>query len=83
MSGTKRERALATKGASAATREKSVALDLFPEDTQIIGWHAQKTGKKRKASPSAPGSARSKRARTSDLPCEDVVNVRCPMRWTR
>ncbi|KAL1727482.1 hypothetical protein EV714DRAFT_168368, partial [Schizophyllum commune] len=71
---------LVMKGVGVPIREKSaaqkLAQDLFPEDAQTVGGHAQTTGKKRKASPSAPGtSARGKRARTSDLPCEDVVNV--------
>ncbi|KAI4522181.1 hypothetical protein K525DRAFT_269133 [Schizophyllum commune Loenen D] len=68
------------KGVGVPIREKSaaqkLAQDLFPEDAQIIGGHAQTAGKKRKASSSAPDrAARGKRARTSDLPCEDVVNV--------
>ncbi|KAL1705989.1 hypothetical protein EV121DRAFT_166191, partial [Schizophyllum commune] len=70
---------LVMKGVGTPTGKKSaaqkLAQDLFPEDAQIIGRHAQTSGKKRKASPSMPGTARTKRARTSDLPCEDVVNV--------
>ncbi|KAL1687140.1 hypothetical protein GGG16DRAFT_25682, partial [Schizophyllum commune] len=53
-----------------------LAVDLFPEDAQTVGGHAQTSGKKRKASTPVPGaSARGKRGRTSDYPCEDVVNV--------
>ncbi|KAL1665660.1 hypothetical protein GGF50DRAFT_113974 [Schizophyllum commune] len=71
---------LVMKGVGTPTGKKSaaqkLAQDLFPEDAQIIGRHAQTSGKKRKASPSGPGtSARGKRARTGDLPCEDEVNV--------
>ncbi|KAL1753615.1 hypothetical protein FB107DRAFT_190825, partial [Schizophyllum commune] len=67
------------KGVGVPIREKSaaqkLAQDLFPEDAQTVGGHAQTTGKKRKASRSMPGTARNKRARKSDLPCEDEVNV--------
>lgn len=65
----------ATRTAEELSAAQKLAQDLFPEDAQIIGGHAQTTGKKRKASPSMPGTARNKRARTGELPCEDEVNV--------
>ena len=65
----------ATRTAKEISAAQKLAQDLFPEDAQIIGGHAQTTGKKRKASPSMPGTARNKRARTGELPCEDEVNV--------
>ncbi|KAL1676740.1 hypothetical protein EV122DRAFT_185677, partial [Schizophyllum commune] len=66
----------ATRTAEEMSAAQKLAVDLFPEDAQSVGGRAQTTGKKRKASSSAPDRvARGKRARTSDLPCEDVVNV--------